>query len=142
MTYTAVNPHVCCHGPRQNTHADDHLTQHHHVSTHLTNNNRLCWKTNVQPRANGPPTTETQQRLHLASTPARGQPRPDTPSPSPQRQPPSSQSQGQVPVTEQNFSGRRGWCEELVGQERLGPSYFLISLVLGPLNSLLWYVPS
>jgi hypothetical protein len=26
-----------------------------------------------------------------------------------------------------------------VGQERLGPSYFFISLVLGPLNSLLWY---
>jgi hypothetical protein len=29
-----------------------------------------------------------------------------------------------------------------VGQERLGPSYFIISLVLGPLNSLSWYVPS
>jgi hypothetical protein len=29
-----------------------------------------------------------------------------------------------------------------LGQERLGPSYFFISLVLGPLNSLLWYVPS
>jgi hypothetical protein len=30
-----------------------------------------------------------------------------------------------------------------VGQERLGPSYFFISLVLStPLNSLLWYVPS
>jgi hypothetical protein len=29
-----------------------------------------------------------------------------------------------------------------VGQERLGPSYFFISLVLGPLNSLLWSVPS
>jgi hypothetical protein len=29
-----------------------------------------------------------------------------------------------------------------VGQERLGPSYFFISLVLGPQNSLLWYVPS
>jgi len=28
------------------------------------------------------------------------------------------------------------------GRERLGPSYFYISLVLGPLNSLLWYVPS
>ncbi len=26
-----------------------------------------------------------------------------------------------------------------VGQGRLGPSYFFISLVLGPLNSLLWY---
>jgi hypothetical protein len=24
----------------------------------------------------------------------------------------------------------------------LGPSYFFISLVLGPLNSLVWYVPS
>jgi hypothetical protein len=29
-----------------------------------------------------------------------------------------------------------------VGQERLGPFYFFISLVLGPLNSLVWYVPS
>ena len=29
-----------------------------------------------------------------------------------------------------------------VGQERLGPSYFFISLVLGPLNSLVWYVTS
>jgi hypothetical protein len=29
-----------------------------------------------------------------------------------------------------------------VGQELLGPSYFFISLVLGPLNSLVWYVPS
>ena len=28
------------------------------------------------------------------------------------------------------------WCQ--VGQERLGPSYFFISLVLGPLNSLVW----
>ena len=26
-----------------------------------------------------------------------------------------------------------------MGQEWLGPSYFFISLVLGPLNSLLWY---
>jgi hypothetical protein len=29
-----------------------------------------------------------------------------------------------------------------VGQERLGPSHVFISLVLGPLNSLVWYVPS
>ena len=29
-----------------------------------------------------------------------------------------------------------------MGQERLGPSYFFISLVLGPPNSLVWYVPS
>jgi hypothetical protein len=29
-----------------------------------------------------------------------------------------------------------------VGQERLVPSYFFIPLVLGPLNSLVWYVPS
>jgi hypothetical protein len=27
-----------------------------------------------------------------------------------------------------------------VGQERLGPSYFFISLVLGPRNSLLWKI--
>ena len=29
-----------------------------------------------------------------------------------------------------------------MAQEQLGPSYFFIPLVLGPLNSLLWYVPS
>jgi hypothetical protein len=29
-----------------------------------------------------------------------------------------------------------------VGQEQLGPSYFFISLVLGPLKSLVWYLPS
>ena len=29
-----------------------------------------------------------------------------------------------------------------MGQERLGPSYVFISIVLGPLNSLLSYVPS
>jgi len=29
-----------------------------------------------------------------------------------------------------------------VGQERVGPSYFFIFLVLGPLNSLFWYLPS
>ena len=29
-----------------------------------------------------------------------------------------------------------------MGQERSAPSYFFISLVLGPLNSLVWYVPS
>ena len=29
-----------------------------------------------------------------------------------------------------------------VGQERLGPPYFFISLVLDPLNSLVWYVSS
>ena len=28
------------------------------------------------------------------------------------------------------------------GEERLGPSYFFMSFVLGPLHSLLWYVPS
>jgi hypothetical protein len=36
--------------------------------------------------------------------------------------------------------GRRGWREEWA--RRLGRSYFFISLVLGPLNSLVWYVPS
>jgi len=29
-----------------------------------------------------------------------------------------------------------------VGQERLGPSYVFIPLVLGPPNRLVWYVPS
>jgi hypothetical protein len=31
---------------------------------------------------------------------------------------------------------------DTVGQDRLGPSYFFIPLVIGPLNSLVWYVPS
>jgi len=30
----------------------------------------------------------------------------------------------------------------IFNQKRLGPSYFFIPLVLGPLNSLVWYVPS
>ena len=38
--------------------------------------------------------------------------------------------------------GRKKGVVRGVGQERLGPSYFFISLVLGPLISLLWYVPS
>ncbi len=38
--------------------------------------------------------------------------------------------------------GRYGLVVWGVGQERLGPSYFFISLVLGSLNSLVWYVPS
>ena len=29
-----------------------------------------------------------------------------------------------------------------MGQQRLGPSYFFIPLGLGPLNSLVWYVPN
>jgi len=29
-----------------------------------------------------------------------------------------------------------------VGQERLGPSYIFISLVIGTLDRLLWYVPT
>jgi hypothetical protein len=29
-----------------------------------------------------------------------------------------------------------------MGQERLGQSYFFVPLVLGPLNSLVWYIPS
>ena len=33
-------------------------------------------------------------------------------------------------------------CDCLPSVSRLGPSYFFISLVLGPLNSLLWYAPS
>jgi hypothetical protein len=40
-----------------------------------------------------------------------------------------------------NHKNRAEQCTG-VGQERLGPSYFFISLVLGHLNSLLWYVPS
>ena len=37
--------------------------------------------------------------------------------------------------------GRKKGVVWWVGQERLGPSYFFILWVIGPLNSLLWYVP-
>ena len=120
MAYTAVNPHACCNWPRpEDAHAAARSPPHPHASPHLTNNDRLRWKTDGRPPANGPPTATPQQRRHSPSTPARGPPRPPTPRPSPQPTPPPSQSQGQVPITEQN-----------------------LSLVLGPLNSLLWYVPS
>jgi hypothetical protein len=46
---------------------------------------------------------------------------------------------GGGPVRGLRGGGRRGRCEEWVGQERLGPSYFFIPLVLGPLNSLVWW---
>ena len=46
-------------------------------------------------------------------------------------------------MPKEGYDAERGvWCEEPVGQERLGPSYFFIPLVLGPLNSHVWYVPS
>ena len=47
---------------------------------------------------------------------------------------------GVGPETGLRGGGRRGWCEEWA--RRLGPSYFFMSLVLGPLNRLLRYVPS
>ena len=46
------------------------------------------------------------------------------------------------------FNPREGDLDQLFElynpsvEERLGPSYFFISFVLGPLNSLLRYVPS
>ena len=104
MTYTAGNPHVCCNWPRpKDAHTAALPPPHPHKSTHLTNNNRLCWKTDGRPPANGPPKTTPQQRRHSPSTPARGPPRPPTPRPSPQLPTPPSQSQGQVPITDQNF---------------------------------------
>jgi hypothetical protein len=77
---------------------------HPHASTHVTNNDGLCWKTDGRPPANSPPTTKPQQRQHSPSTPARGPTKPPTPRPSPQSPLPPSQNQGQVPITEQNFS--------------------------------------
>jgi hypothetical protein len=72
---------------------------------HLTNRDRLPWKTDGLPTANCPPTTAPQQRHHNVSTPARGPPtRPSTPSPSPQQLSQPSQSQGQGPISEQNPS--------------------------------------
>jgi hypothetical protein len=38
MTYTDVNPHACCNGPRpEDAHADTCPTPHPHTLTHLTN---------------------------------------------------------------------------------------------------------
>jgi len=64
-----------------------------------------------------------------------------------------SRGRGRGPIAGWSYGGvgqergqerglRGGERREGVGQERLGPSYFFTSLVLGPLNSLLWYVPS
>jgi hypothetical protein len=64
-----------------------------HAVSHLANNDRLLWKTDGLPPANGPSTTASQQRHHIVSTPARGPPRPPTPRPS-LRPPQPSQSQG------------------------------------------------
>ena len=49
---------------------------------------------------------------------------------------------GRSRTSEGSLGGRKKGVVCGVGQERLGPSYFFISLVLGPLNNLLWYVPS
>jgi hypothetical protein len=108
MTYTDVNQHDCCNGPRpEDAHAADRPPPYPHAATHLTNNDRLRWKTDGRPPANGPPTTAPQQRRHSASTPARGPPRTPTPRPSPQPPPPPTQRKGQVshqvPITEQNW---------------------------------------
>jgi hypothetical protein len=105
MTCTAVNPNTCCNWPRQeDAHVASRPPPHPHASTHLTNNDRLQWRTDGLPPANGPPTTSPQQRHHSPSTPARGPPRPPTPRPSPQPPTLPSKSQGQVPIMEQNFS--------------------------------------
>jgi hypothetical protein len=99
MTYTAVNPHACCNRPRpEDAHATVCPPPHPHASPHLTNRDRLCWKTDGRQPANGPHTATPQHRRHSPSTPARGPPRPPTPRPSPQPPPPPSQSQGQVPA--------------------------------------------
>jgi hypothetical protein len=83
MTCTVVNPHVCCNGPNpEDAHDDYRPPPHPHAETHLTNNDRLRWKTNGRPQANGPLTTTPQQRQHNPSTPARGPSRSPTPRPS------------------------------------------------------------
>ena len=38
--------------------------------------------------------------------------------------------------------GRTSVVWKCLSERKLGPSYFFISLVIGPLNSLVWYVPS
>jgi hypothetical protein len=49
---------------------------------------------------------------------------------------------GRSRTDEGSPGGRKTGVVWEVGQERLGPSYFFMSLVLGPLNSLVLYVPS
>jgi len=62
MTYTAVNPHACCNWPRpEDAHATTRPPPHPHASPHLTNNDRLRWKTDGRPPTNGPPTAKTPQ---------------------------------------------------------------------------------
>jgi hypothetical protein len=74
MTYTAVNPHACCNGPRpEDAHAVARPPPHRYALTHLSNNDRLRWKTDGRPPANGPPTTAPQQRRHRPSSPALAQ---------------------------------------------------------------------
>ena len=45
---------------------------------------------------------------------------------------------GRSRTSEGSSGGRKRGVVRGVGQERLGPSYFFVSLVLGPLNSLLF----
>jgi hypothetical protein len=108
MTYTAVNQHACCTGPHLE---DDHTYTchplHPHILTHLTNNNRLSWKTDGRLTANCPPTTVSQKSCQRPSTPSQSQPRPPMTCPSLQRPTLTSQSQGQVPITE---TRREGMC--------------------------------
>jgi hypothetical protein len=83
-----------------------------HASPYLTNNDRLRWKTDFRLPANGPPTTASQKRRHIASTTDRGPPRPPTPRPSPQLPPPHSRCQGQVPITQRFFFKMILWLQE------------------------------
>ena len=46
---------------------------------------------------------------------------------------------GRRRTSEGSSGGRKKEVVYRVGQERLGPSYFFIPLVLGPLNSLVWW---
>jgi hypothetical protein len=45
-TCFSINLHACCNRSRpEDAHDADHQTQHPHAVSHLTNNNRLHWKT-------------------------------------------------------------------------------------------------
>jgi hypothetical protein len=58
MTYTAVNPHACCNGPRpEDAYAAARPPPHSQAAPHFTNNDRLRWKTDCRPPANAPHTT-------------------------------------------------------------------------------------
>ena len=76
MTFTDENPHACCNGPRPED-AHDTVLQllHPHTLTHLTNKDRMNWKTNPWQAHN---CTSAKTPLHIHTSPGPDQ-NPHTP---------------------------------------------------------------